>query len=1347
MTALCLAAVAAEPKIGTTIALRNGYGHEQYISNAFFKERPIAEELAKEGIDLCWYEGWGKGRSKSKDEGEQRNAVSSLKQFNAIWLITDHESQCPYTAQETAAALKAYVEAGGGLVVNHSIGRYAEAPVDAFWKEVMAAFGMEILHEQVADLVASRKEDKYYSMFFTDNFADHPVTKGLAGMWFAYPVYSQTWGPAAVRYSSDWTVLVATGPGGRSYPRNPITNAIEYDREGTYRSGNVPLVAARQFGKGRVVFSSIHKDNGGWMYKIDRWPNLMERSVLDGKPSDGLTLLANALKWAAEPSLSDKSFTADYRPVEPDKPPYYRQPDFGQRWLEKQKWTGSVPADRKPGAVGLIGLHSNHSDGESTVAEYVTEAKRLGLNFLVFTDPLAALTPEKLEKLRADCTANSSETFYCCPGVEYTDLSGLEWMTFTDKVSWPKEKPVLRDGRYYQIFDGKLMRQPRYYRGENLYRGALLNNKRIKEVGNFDVNLFWSNMVVPMAFDVDKVLFDNFPDFLEAGPNVRSTATVSYTRVRKASDLERAKNAAVTCINDLAAARKLTDAQGSGANRVANACHAWVKIGRGAEIRGFDVDRLQGTDLMRCAVRAASPAGLREVRVEDGSKRTLARFDAKGAKEFETVFFFEYDTQSYPQLIVTDQAGDRAVSAAKWVYSYHAGLHRCGDNANLLACNPPITMYVNRDLELCPPFKVLREPARHYHLSEAYFWESFGDWQRPGSVKSAIPSVMGEAINSLRLEGVDFPSEAKNVMPSSRTNFPLVMPNVVTIVDQLQGEWLVEPTRTEKNGTYGYCSMPPKVGENEYWRVRHRTYQLCDRIDNWWRAVYQENAPDYRGGYSVVEGEIEFLKDATIERPFTVLQVTAKNPKGPVARYASEGKFGPGSYYAAVPSDSDWFQIYGLKGCTDVELVERKVTDGLEVKLLAGHGGMKVRKGRKLRYRVALGRFNEPVHGGEYVSWFNSMMDGTGFMHDARKGRVVDVDGFAELEAENGETAVTFGPTWFIQRYPVRIRGLVDNGCACCTDGDKIVKPLAFCDGLAYAEIPLEKRKTWWFGNLYLSDNPALRLTYVPEMDGHEKAELQIHNPTDKEITAKVWSVRHFEVMNVRVPAGSSISKVVFPQKSARRLDNLRLDFHNRIRESGGHFDFVLLGDSITYNWRYEKAKGKKGDIPLGKAVAEREFKDYKWLNLGIGGDSVQGVTWRCQHGELDGYKTPLVNILIGTNNRGSSAEDVAEMIKGLVKVVREKHPESKILVNAILPRGPGEKDPCDLMAKNNRTNAILKEFCDGEKVVYVDWGKGLLKPDGTVNEDAYMFDEVHPGDIGYALWAKMLRGYLDEVK
>ena len=51
--ALC----AVVPKVGVTVALRSGYGPQQYISNAAFKSRPIVEEMAKCGVDLCWYEG------------------------------------------------------------------------------------------------------------------------------------------------------------------------------------------------------------------------------------------------------------------------------------------------------------------------------------------------------------------------------------------------------------------------------------------------------------------------------------------------------------------------------------------------------------------------------------------------------------------------------------------------------------------------------------------------------------------------------------------------------------------------------------------------------------------------------------------------------------------------------------------------------------------------------------------------------------------------------------------------------------------------------------------------------------------------------------------------------------------------------------------------------------------------------------------------------------------------------------------------------------------------------------------------------------------------------------------
>ena len=48
--------------------------------------------------------------------------------------------------------------------------------------------------------------------------------------------------------------------------------------------------------------------------------------------------------------------------------------------------------------------------------------------------------------------------------------------------------------------------------------------------------------------------------------------------------------------------------------------------------------------------------------------------------------------------------------------------------------------------------------------------------------------------------------------------------------------------------------------------------------------------------------------------------------------------------------------------------------------------------------------------------------------------------------------------------------------------------------------------------------------------------------------------------------------------------------------KSGGRFDFVLLGDSITYNWQREKGRSYfGGDRRLGKAVADECFEFNQW--------------------------------------------------------------------------------------------------------------------------------------------------------
>ena len=209
---------------------------------------------------------------------------------------------------------------------------------------------------------------------------------------------------------------------------------------------------------------------------------------------------------------------------------------------------------------------------------------------------------------------------------------------------------------------------------------------------------------------------------------------------------------------------------------------------------------------------------------------------------------------------------------------------------------------------------------------------------------------------------------------------------------------------------------------------------------------------------------------------------------------------------------------------------------------------------------------------------------------------------------------------------------------------------------------------------------------------------------------------------------------------------NRWMDLHEKriaeIAAAGGLYDFVLIGDSITYNWRHEKAKGKWGLRPLGKKVADREFAGKKWLNLGVGGDGIRQVLWRCLNGELDGYRTPVIGVLIGTNNHGSSDDDIVLGIAHLLGVIRAKHPESKILLQAVLPRMPKPDDKEDLRKKFDRVNARLKLLADGEKVVWLDWTSKLLRPDDSGN-DELMLDAVHPAG-GYAEWAKALKPYVD---
>ncbi len=190
------------------------------------------------------------------------------------------------------------------------------------------------------------------------------------------------------------------------------------------------------------------------------------------------------------------------------------------------------------------------------------------------------------------------------------------------------------------------------------------------------------------------------------------------------------------------------------------------------------------------------------------------------------------------------------------------------------------------------------------------------------------------------------------------------------------------------------------------------------------------------------------------------------------------------------------------------------------------------------------------------------------------------------------------------------------------------------------------------------------------------------------------------------------------------------LEKRNEITAGPKEYDLVFVGDSITHRWERKGGEGVRIFAELKKT--------YKILNLGYGGDRTQHVLWRMQNGELEGYKAKLFMLMIGTNNAGNNCVDVANGTKRIIETILAKHPESKILLLPIFPRGDSPTHRARL--SNDKVNRITKNFADGKRVILVDFNSKLVDEKGDTK--ALMDDRLHTNEKGYAIWRDAVLPY-----
>jgi lysophospholipase L1-like esterase len=177
------------------------------------------------------------------------------------------------------------------------------------------------------------------------------------------------------------------------------------------------------------------------------------------------------------------------------------------------------------------------------------------------------------------------------------------------------------------------------------------------------------------------------------------------------------------------------------------------------------------------------------------------------------------------------------------------------------------------------------------------------------------------------------------------------------------------------------------------------------------------------------------------------------------------------------------------------------------------------------------------------------------------------------------------------------------------------------------------------------------------------------------------------------------------------------------------------VGDSITDLWRQEQR---------GKPEWDKTWAPLKAANFGISGDTTQGVLWRMQNGELDGFKAKLIVLMLGTNNlRRNEIADIAKGDAAIVAEFRKRQPQAKVLILGVFPRGAAADNEYRPMIKELNTH--LAKLADNKSVFYLDIGQKFLTPDGTLSTDI-MPDGLHPNLKGYGIWAAATEARVKEL-
>lgn len=631
-----------------------------------------------------------------------------MRQYNVIVFIGMASDFKP----EHAALIKRFLDAGGGalfLPIGHGVLDWK--PSRSFFELDM---GLKVFVEQIQNPAKAVKMAAGGAFFeqhllWTDAIAASPVTEGVKGLLYPSERDPFYYGAAPLDLSPEWRTLVSTGPGARTYTQPDAGREYDYNKPEVKlycppngREGDFPLVAVRDYGKGRAAAVSVHPMLLLWGGYIPAVGGTLMKNGLGGHSSDWARLFKNLFAYLAEPSLKSGALgghVTDRAAVFTQEPGDPEVKDVGGL---------KFPAPAAQVVTGLAGAKSTFSGGKDSVAGWSAAAKAAGYDFLIFLEDMDKLDSASWERLQAECRASSGEKFLAYPGVEFKTELGDRGFFIDGLGFWPKADVFTKDGRIYSA------RQKEWARGDLFFRCGMKKAPGIAEWPYLPVG-FFSHASNPIPFwnyntyqvlsvfsrEADKTL-DNWDiaAYREVNAQKLHIAPFALNLMRSKGELPAPCADGLACLSfpgDLKQLRKSLDTLGQAAY---SGLSTPLTISSGPQVRqwatigdlSYSVPRWQSgpkeSDFynspnyrFKLRLAAESDVGLAEVTILDGLD-SYRRFLPQGAKRFEVTLDAVNDHSAHYIAVVTDTNGRKAMTAEISTENWLHRMYWCSDRCN-----------------------------------------------------------------------------------------------------------------------------------------------------------------------------------------------------------------------------------------------------------------------------------------------------------------------------------------------------------------------------------------------------------------------------------------------------------------------------------------------------------------------------------------------------------------------------------------------------------------------------------------------------------------------------------------